>query len=132
MRGRKVGDKYSMESRETMSRSSPWKVGVITPDGQFDSLTAAAKFYNCWTSKIDYRCTQGDLQRRGEVEVLGPNNDYRGWIKLTKSKRSTKARPVATPWGNFNSISDAARERGCSSMHIIHSIKIKREGFSYL
>lgn len=132
MRGKRVGAKISLESRQFMSRSSAWKVAIITPDGQFESMTAASKYYGWYPSRIDYRCTQGDLQRRGEVEVLGPNNDWRGWIKLTKNKRSTRARPVVTPWGQFPSIADAARDHGCSAMHIIYSIKQKRPGFAYL
>ena len=131
MPGRNFGFECTAESKQKMKQNNAWKIAIETPDGRFDSVADAAKYYGCWASRIEYRCRLGEIQRQtGKFGIR--QGDYRGWFKLGKSTRSTRARRVLTPWGEFDSLAAAAEAKGCTSMYIIYSIKIGREGFKYL
>ena len=80
-RGRPHGYKVSDETKERIKRSSLATkcVRVVTPDGEFDSLTSAGRYYNLTSSSIAHRCRTGERQRVDGYEPSSSVKDYRGW-----------------------------------------------------
>jgi hypothetical protein len=131
--GRKKGYNLSEESKKKISQNNAWRSNVVTPEGEFHSLSEAARHHKISPMLVTYRCKIGAEQRaNGHDNTTSSKRDYRGWFKSAMMRNDVRPRAVRVPWGEYLSISSAAKAGNTSVTVIRHHIKHGKDGYEYI
>ena len=135
-RGRQPGYVASDETKRLIAQNNAWRTPVTTPDGEFDSLTAAARYYRVTPAVIAYRCEIAKEKRTPDGIPDRLWEKWQGWSRAAinpaiKGFRGM-CRPVRTPWGDFESAADAARAVGRSPVYVSYRVRTGKAGYQYL
>lgn len=132
-RGRPNGFTVPEETRQQISKNNAWRSPVITPAGEFHSLSEAARYYKVTPMSISNRCKLGAKQRElGHDNTTSNVRDYRGWIMTPLVRNNVAPRAVRVPWGEFPSLTSAAKANNTSVSTLRLYIKNGRDGYEYL
>ena len=136
--GRAKGFVPSEASRQRARDSNPNKQGCICPLGTFENINDVAKIEGVTGPAIRHRCNQGAKQRKNGYPLNDPAGigrreiDYRDW-HFTREKVDLKlGKKVRTPFGDFDSLTEAANAEKVTPAAIRHKLKSKRPGYFYV
>lgn len=102
--------------------ANPKARAVVTPDGEFSSISEAGKFFGITAEAV-----------RGRIKNKWPGYGYKGGeISQEPRKPHSAYRFVRTPIGDFYTLVLAAKELNITTVTVRDRIKRAVEGYSYL
>lgn len=129
-RKKRKGVPVTDETKLRMRSANNTKALYMTPLGIFDSAYEACLTHGITHNELKSKIWRGDRQRAGLKVHYPDTNDCRQW-GCSVIKQANLRRPVFTPFGRFNTVTDAAKFEGKSPASIIRSIRLYPDRYMY-